>query len=150
MAACIEWSNLILFRLFQSLGWCLRILRSSSSARSMFELCDLTGELWSCLPDHLTRHLQNAVLVEKPPQRDHSVHSANLGWWVVFFPPSTLFAAPSGLASRLVVSGTISIQESKRRLKSLATCRLSLKTSFYLSSSSASTFLPKFNSFNLT
>src|SRR5712692_4538428 len=35
-----------------------------SSARSMLELCDLTPELWSCLPDHPTRHLQNAVLIE--------------------------------------------------------------------------------------
>jgi hypothetical protein len=39
------------------------------------------------------RHPQNAVLVEKPPQRDHSAHSANFGWWAAFLPPSTLFAA---------------------------------------------------------
>ena len=60
----------------------------------MFELCDLTDELCSCLPDHLMRHPQNAVLVERLPQRDHSVHSANLGWWTAFLLPSTPFAVP--------------------------------------------------------
>jgi hypothetical protein len=60
----------------------------------MYELCDLTGERWSCLPDHLMQHPQNAVLVEKLPQRDHSAHSANLGWGAAFLPPSTLFAVP--------------------------------------------------------
>ena len=60
----------------------------------MHELCDSTGELWSCLLDHQMRHLQNAVLAEKLPQRDHSVRSANLGWWTAFLPPSTPFAVP--------------------------------------------------------
>jgi len=31
---------------------------------------------------------------QKPPQRDHSVHPANLGWWTAFLPPSTLLAVP--------------------------------------------------------
>jgi len=60
----------------------------------MFESCDLTGEWWSCLPDHLMRHPQNAALVQRPPQRGHSVHSANLGWGAAFLPPSTLLAVP--------------------------------------------------------
>ena len=95
------------------------------------------------------RNPQNAVLVQKPPQRGHSVHSANLGWWAAFFPPSTLLAVPQqtglpvGRKRQYLDSGTKVVAETSGYMP------LFFEDFFLLFFFVGTYFFTQFNSFNL-